>query len=154
MPLLAAWSNFHVECVFGVLLLLVFAASGTDRAAWITCRVREAALGHDDRGGGALATLPIPYGWGLRQYLYENLSVPGVVAIAELLPPPLPCLSRVLRLSRADGRAADRSIGAAFALSEAAAFGVFGAFGLLHLRETPLVLLATAPGRGAASLPG
>ena len=32
-----------------------------------------------------------------------------------------------------------------FALSDAVVFGVFAAFGLMHLRETPLVLCVTAP---------
>jgi hypothetical protein len=140
--LLGLWSNAHVECVFGVVLLLAFAVS-----EWVWPR----RLPRDEAGralviasAAAAATLLNPYGWGLWQYLYENLSVQGVVAIAELLPPPLPgyrafyvyvALTGVLLILDRRG----------FALSDAVVFGVFAAFGVMHLRETPLVLLATAP---------
>ena len=92
----------------------------------------------------AAATLLNPYGWGLWQYLYENLSVQGVVAIAELLPPALPgyrafyfYLALTATLLVVDRRG--------FALSDAVVFAVFATFGLMHLRETPLVLCVTAP---------
>ena len=139
---IAAWSNFHVECVFGVALLGAFAAS-----EWVWPR----RLTRGEAGKALLiaavaagATLLNPYGWGLWQYLYENLSVQGVVAIAELLPPPLRSyrafyayLVVTALLLVFDRRA--------FTLSEAAVFAVFGGFGLMHLRETPLVFCVTAP---------
>ncbi len=142
VALLALWSNVHVECVFGVVLLFAFAAS-----EWLWPRRlprAEARTALMIAMAAAAATLLNPYGWGLWQYLYENLSVQGVVAIAELLPPPLRpyrafyvylALTAVLLIL-------DRRN---VALSDAAAFGIFAAFGLLHLRETPLVLFATAP---------
>ena len=142
VALLGLWSNVHVECVFGVVLLFAFAAS-----EWIWPRRlprAEAGRALTITMAAAAATLLNPYGWGLWQYLYENLSVQGVVAIAELLPPSLPgyrafyayvALAAVLLIADRRG----------FALSDAVVFGVFAAFGLMHLRETPLVLFVTAP---------
>ena len=142
VPLVAAWSNFHVECVFGVLLLGVFAAAELIRPAWFSRR--QAALGLAVAGVAALATMVNPYGWGLAAYLYENLSVPDFVAIAELRPPRLPAYRAFfayLVLTWGLLAAQPRR----FTLSEGAVAVVFGALGLMHLRETPLVLLATAP---------
>ena len=142
VALVGLWSNVHVECVFGVVLLFAFAAS-----EWIWPRRlprAEAGRALTIAMAAAAATLLNPYGWGLWQYLYENLSVQGVVAIAELLPPSWPgyrafyayvALTGVLLIADRRG----------FALSDAVVFGVFAAFGLLHLRETPLVLCVTAP---------
>ena len=140
--LLGLWSNAHVECVFGVVLLLAFGAS-----EWVWPRRlprAEARRAIATAIAAAAATLLNPYGLGLWQYLYENLSVQGVVAIAELLSPSLPgyrafyvyvLLTGVLLIL-------DRR---SFALSDAVIFAIFAAFGVMHLRETPLVLLATAP---------
>jgi hypothetical protein len=142
VPLVAAWSNFHVECVFGVLLLVVFAAAELIRPAWFSRR--QAALGLAIAGVAALATMVNPYGWGLAAYLYENLSVPEFVAIAELRPPRLPAYRAFfvyLVLTWGLLAAQPRR----FTLSEGAVALVFGALGLMHLRETPLVFLATAP---------
>jgi len=85
-----------------------------------------------------------PYGWGLAAYLYENLSVPDFIAIAELRPPRLPAYRAFfayLVLTWSLLALQPRR----FTLSEGAVALVFGALGLMHLRETPLVLLATAP---------
>jgi hypothetical protein len=142
VALVGLWSNAHVECVFGVVLLFVFAAS-----EWVWPRRlprAEAGRALTIAMAAAAATLLNPYGWGLWQYLYENLSVQGVVAIAELLPPSWPgyrafyayvALTAVVLIADRRG----------FALSDTVVFGVFAAFGLLHLRETPLVLCVTAP---------
>ena len=142
VALVGLWSNAHVECVFGVVLLFAFAAS-----EWVWPRRlprAEAGRALTIAMAAAAATLLNPYGWGLWQYLYENLSVQGVVAIAELLPPSWPgyrafyayvALTAVLLIADRRG----------FALSDAVVFGVFAAFGLMHLRETPLVLCVTAP---------
>jgi hypothetical protein len=140
--LLGLWSNAHVECVFGVVLLFAFAAS---EWAWPRRLPRaEARRALAIAIAAAAATLLNPYGVGLWHYLHENLSVQGVVAIAELLPPSLPgyrafyvyaALTGILLISG----------WREFALSDAVVFAVFAAFGVMHLRETPLVLLATAP---------
>jgi hypothetical protein len=84
-------------------------------------------------------------------YLYENLSVPQILAIAELRPAYLP-----------DYRAYFLFVAAASVLFvlqfrtvrmwEAASLIVFATMGFQHLRLTPLVLLATAPAV-AARLP-
>lgn len=142
VPLVAAWSSFHVECVFGVLLLLVFSGAELIAPSWITRRQALVALGITAAAG--LATIANPYGWGLAAYLYENLSVPGIVAIAELRPPGVPAYRAFFAYLVLTGGlliAEPRR----FTLSEGATAAVFGALGLLHLRETPLVLLATAP---------
>ena len=151
--LLGAWSNAHVECVFGVVLLFAFAVS-----EWIWPRRlprTEARRAIGIAFAAAAATLLNPYGLGLWQYLYENLSVQRVVAIAELLPPSLPgyrafyvyvALTGALLILHRRG----------CALSDAVVFGVFATFGVMHLRETPLVLLVTAPAaaQGLAALTG
>jgi len=149
IPLIVAWSNFHVECVFGVLLFAVFSAAEVIRPSWLTRRQALKATGITTLSG--IATMSNPYGWGLLAYLNENLSVPQILAIAELLPPRLPAyraffaylvLTAVLLVTQ------PRRL----TLSEGAIATVFGTLGLLHLRETPLVLLATAP-MVAARLP-
>jgi hypothetical protein len=142
VPLVAGWSNFHVECVFGVLLLALFSAAEVIWPSWLTRREARHALGITALAG--LATMLNPYGWGLAAYLYENLSVPRIVAIAELQPPRLPAYRAFfvyLVLTAGLLIAQPRRL----TLSEAAVAIVSGTFGLLHLRETPFVLLATAP---------
>jgi hypothetical protein len=138
----AVWSNFHVECVFGVVLLGAFAASECIRPRRLSrAEARTAVV---IAIAAAAATLLNPYGWGLWRYLYENLSVQGVVAIAELRPPALPAyrafyayLALTAALLMFDRRG--------LTLSEATIFAVFGLFGVMHLRETPLVVCVTAP---------
>ena len=142
IPLIAVWSNFHVECVFGVLLFGVFSAAEVIWPSWLTRRQAMKAVGIASLAG--VATMLNPYGRGLAAYLYENLSVPQIVAIAELRPPPLPAyraffaylvLAAVVLVTQ------PRRL----TLSEGAIATLFGTLGLMHLRETPLVLLATAP---------
>ena len=144
--LIAIWSNFHVECVFGVLLLVAFAATEVIWPRRLPRPVAKTAV--IAACVSAAATLLNPYGWGLWHYLYENLSVQRVLAIAELLPPPLPGyrafyvylgLTAILLLLEPRRLAA----------SEAVVFVLFGVFGLMHLRETPLVLCVTAPAAAA-----
>jgi hypothetical protein len=142
IPLIAAWSNFHVECVFGVLLFAVVSTSEAIWPSWLTRRQAMTALGITSLAG--VATLLNPYGWGLASYLYENLSVPQIVAIAELQPPRLPAYRAFfayLVLTAVVLVVQPRQL----TLSEGAIATVFGTLGLMHLRETPLVLLATAP---------
>ena len=140
--LIAIWSNFHVECVFGVLLLGTFALSEailprrlTRAEAWKAVAV--AAL-------GGLATLANPYGWGLLAYLYENLSVPAILAISELQPPRLPAY-RAFYAFAALGALLLAVEPRRLTLSEAATAILFSSLGFLHLRETPLAVFAAAP---------
>ena len=142
IPVVAIWSNLHVECLFGVLMLGVFAAAETVRPGRLTRPEGWKALAIT--GVCALATLANPYGWGLAAYLYENLSVPAILVIAELQPPRLPAYRAffafaalaVLLLAVEPRR---------LTLSELATALVFAVLGFLHLRETPLVVFATAP---------
>lgn len=142
VPLIAVWSNFHVECVFGVLLLGVFSMAELIWPSWLARRQAWQALGITAVAG--FATILNPYGWGLAAYLYENLSVPRIVAIAELQPPRLPGYRAFfVYLLLTAGLLASQP--RRQTMSEVAIAIVFGTLGLMHLRETPLVLLATAP---------
>jgi hypothetical protein len=142
IPLIALWSNLHVESVFGVVFIGVFAVGTFVRPSALT---RPAAIHAVLVAlGCGLATLANPYGWGLIAYLYENLSVLQMVSIAELQPPYLPdyrafffylVLTGVLLLIQ------PRSL----RLWEVLVVLTFGTLGVMHLRLTPLVLLATAP---------
>ncbi|HET9271927.1 MAG TPA: hypothetical protein VFO31_27300, partial [Vicinamibacterales bacterium] len=85
IPIVALWSNLHVECIFGVLLLALFAGVELARPAALDRRESLRALGI--AGAAALATLANPYGWGLIEYLLENTRVPAMLDIAELAPP-------------------------------------------------------------------
>ena len=142
VPLIAGWSNFHVECVFGVLLLLVFGSAELMWPAALTRQQAVRALGI--AAAAAAATLLNPYGWGLAAYLYENLSVPQFVAIAELQPPRLPAY-RAFFVFLAATWGLVAAFPRRFTLSEGAIAAVFGGLGLMHLRETPLIFLAAAP---------
>lgn len=142
VPLAALWSNFHVECVFGVLMLGIFAAAEWLRPASLARR--EAARALLIALASAGATLVNPYGAGLIAYLYENWSVPGILTIAELLPPPWPAyrafyayvaLCAALFLWRW------RTV----QLWEAGIALLFAAAGARFLRLTPLIFVATAP---------
>ena len=142
IPLIALWSNFHVEVVFGVLLIGLFGAAELIRPAALTRR--EAGIVLVIAALGAVATMANPYGWGLAVYLYENLSVPQILAIAELRPPPLPAY-RAFYAYLVIGALLLALEPRSLTLREVFAAVTFGSFGALHLRETPLVLLVTAP---------
>ena len=142
IPYVVLWSNFHAECVFGVLLIGIFAAAELLRPSVLTRR--DAALAVLIALAGFVATMASPYGWGLFRYLYENWRLPRLASIAELLPPPIPtypafyvylvaCAALVV-WRRRDLR-----------LWEVIAVGVFAMLGLQYLRLTPLVLFASAP---------
>jgi hypothetical protein len=85
IPIVALWSNLHVECVFGVALLALFAVVELVRPAALDRRESLRAAGI--AGVAALAMLANPYGWGLIEYLLENTRVPAMLDIAELAPP-------------------------------------------------------------------
>lgn len=142
VPAVALWSNVHVECVFGVLLIWLFAASEMIRPAVLTRhearRAAAAAL------GCAGALLANPYGWGLLAYLYENRSVPRILTIAELEPPPLPAYRAFYVYLAVLGALAIWQW-RMLRLWEIASGVFFASLGLRFLRLTPLVLLATAP---------
>lgn len=142
VPLVVAWSNFHVESVFGVALLGCFALGTlieSDPAArplaWRATAVTALA---------AAAVLANPYGFGLVQYLIDNASVPEVIRIAELQPPYLPNYAPFFVYLLALGGiflVHTRS----FRVWEALAAGLFAILALRHLRFTPLLLCTTAP---------
>jgi hypothetical protein len=142
VPLIALWSNAHAESILGVLLVGLFGISEWLRPAALDRReaVRTLAIAMSC----ALAILANPYGWGPILYMYENLSVPQLLNIAELQPAHLPAyraffvylgVACVLLLS------APRRL----TLWEASGALVTAALGLRFVRLTPLVFLVTAP---------
>lgn len=142
VPLVAVWSNLHVECVFGVAFVSACAIAELIRpVSWPRSEaLRALAIAF----AAAMATMANPYGWGLLAYLYENMAVPQFLAIAELQPPYLPeyrAFFAYLAAAAALLLSAPRSIRTHDLLT----LGIFGALGAMHLRLTPLVLLTTAP---------
>jgi hypothetical protein len=142
VPLVALWSNFHVESIFGVALLGLFAVMEVGRPSALPRRQALAALGIAALCG--LALVATPYGVGIVRYFRENAALPGILDIVEVQPPGLPAyrgfyaylvilgvlllaFPRVLR---------------PWELLAAVVFGVLGA---RYLRLTPLVFLVTAP---------
>lgn len=142
VPLVVVWSNAHVEAVFGVLLIGLFAASETLRPALL--RRSEALRALAVAAACAVALLANPYGWGLVAYLVENVGVPRIMRIAELMPPP-PYPYRAFYLYLAILGVALASTPRRTSLGEWLIAVVFAALGLRYLRLTPLVCLATAP---------
>jgi hypothetical protein len=113
--------------------------------------VRPAALTRGDAVRAILvtavclaATMASPYGWGLLAYLFENWSVPRMMAIAELQPPPL-LGYRAFYLYLGVCAAVLASQWRTLQLREFVTAAAFAALGLRFLRLTPLVLLVTAP---------
>ena len=142
IPIVALWSNVHVESVFGVGLVAIFAIGETVRPSSLPRRDAVRALGI--AGGCLLATMANPYGWGLFRYLAENLAVPRMFDIAELQPPYLPAY-RAFFLYAIVAAALLLSQPKRLALWEAITMGVFAIVGFRYLRLTPLLFLATAP---------
>ena len=142
IPGIALWSNLHVECVFGVLLIGLFAVGEVMRPSALTRA--EALRAVLIAAACAVSTAANPYGWGLVAYLYENLSVPQMMTIAELRPPYLPEYRAFFAYLLVGGLLLAWQW-RALRLWEALAAGTFATLGTLHLRLTPLVLLATAP---------
>lgn len=147
IPWLAVWSNFHVECVFGVILIGTFAVMEWTRPRSLSrTEARRAVL---TTVLGAMATMGNPYGWGLVRYLYENRSVPEILTIAELLPPPLMpyrafyvyalVCAIAVALRWRDVR-----------LWQVVAISAFAILGARYLRLTPIVFLVSAPAVAAA----
>lgn len=142
VPIVALWSNLHSECVFGVLLIGLFALAELVWPATLTRRDAVRAL--TSAACCAAALLLNPYGWGLLQYLYENVSVPQILSIAELRPPYLPAY-RAFFVYVAIVVVLLLSLPRRLMLSELLVVLVFAALGLRYIRLTPLVFLATAP---------
>ena len=103
VPMVALWSNLHLECVFGVALIGLFALAELARPSALARR--EALRALTVAASAAAAMLANPYGWGLFQYLFENATVPQILSIAELRPSLPSGLPRVLRLRGRRGAA-------------------------------------------------
>jgi hypothetical protein len=142
IPVVALWSNLHVECFLGVLLVGLFAAAELVRPAALGRR--EAVRGLAIAGTCLAATLINPYGWGIVRYFAENWQVPQFLNIAELRPAYLPNY-RAFFLYLAVGAALLLWRPRTTALWELIAAILFAALGVKFLRFTPLVFLVTAP---------
>lgn len=142
VPGIALWSNFHVECVFGVVLIGILAV--VELARPVTLTRREALRASIIAIACGVATMANPYGWGLIAYLYENWSVPQMLNIAELQPPPLsPYRAFFLYLIACAVLLAWQR--RTLRIWEVVAAATFAALGVRYLRLTPLILLVTAP---------
>jgi hypothetical protein len=142
IPMFALWSNLHVECIFGVLLIGLFALAEIVRPSALTRRDALHALAI--AAGCAAAVLVNPYGWGLLEYVYENASVPQILSIAELRPAYLPTY-RAFFVYVGIAVLLVVSLPRRLTLSEALTGLVFATLGSRYLRLTPLLFLATAP---------
>lgn len=146
VPVVALWSNLHVEAFVGAGLVGLFAVSEIVRPLALTRREGLRALAI--AAGCLVATLANPYGWGIAAYLLENWQVPGLLNIAELRPAYLPTYRPFfVYLAAAALLLAWRP--RSTAPWEAAALLIFGALGARFLRFTPLLFMATAPAAAA-----
>jgi hypothetical protein len=142
VPLLAIWSNLHVEAVLGGIAIAIFATAELARPSALS---RQDALRAIGIASLALAaTLINPYGVGLWQYLIENRSVTQLLQVAELEPPQVMSyrafflyliVAAVLLGSRLRN----------MHLWEITLVVAAGAIGLRYIRFTPLVFIVTAP---------
>jgi hypothetical protein len=144
--LIALWSNAHIECIFGILLLAIFAAGEWAVPSVLTRGEAARAIGI--AAACAAAALANPYGVGLYRYVYENASVPQLLAIAELRPAYwaqyraffvfvfIACFVAALATIAPIKR---------FAVWEVASTIAFAWLGWRYLRLTPLVVFVAAP---------
>lgn len=142
VPLVAIWSNLHVEAAFGAFVVAVFAAVELVRPAALPRREGKLAVGIAALCG--LATLVNPYGVGIWQYLIENRAVTGLLEIAELQPPYLPSYRAFFLYLIVTGVAlalAPRGI----RVWELVIVGLAALLGLRYLRLTPIVVIVSAP---------
>jgi hypothetical protein len=142
IPIVAVWSNFHGEAILGVLFLSIFAGAELLRPSWLTRREAIRAALTSVVCGAAL--LLNPYGWGLIAYMYENISVPSVLSIAELRPAYLPAY-RAFFAFVALAAIAFVSLPRRLTLWEGVSLLLVAALGFRFLRLTPLVALVGAP---------
>ena len=142
VPIVAIWTNFHSEAVLGAAVVALFASAELVRPAALDRR--EAAKALAMAAACALATLATPYGWGVFRYLFENLSVPSVLDIAELAPPYLPAY-RAFFVYLAIWAVVLLSQPKQLRLWEVVVGAAAAALGLRFLRLTPLLVLVTAP---------
>ena len=140
--LVAAWANFHVECVFGVALIGLFGIAEYLRPRDLPRREAVFVIGL--AGASLLATMVNPYGIGLLRYLYENSFVPQVINIAELLPPYLPNY-RAFFVWAIAGVLAVLLHWRRVTLADGLMLAPFAYLAFNHLRMTPLFFLVSAP---------
>ncbi len=143
VPLVGVWSNLHVECVLGAALAGLFAMTEVVRPSTLTRREAVRALGLAT--AAAAATLANPYGWGVLQYLAENLMVPASLDIAELRPPYWPSYRGFFVFSTIAAALIAFVRPRRTTIWDVTALGGAAALGLRFIRLTPLVVWAAAP---------
>lgn len=142
MPLIALWSNLHVGCAFGVMVVGLFGASELIRPAALARREAIRAVGIAI--GCLVAMLANPYGWGIFAYLVENTRLPQLMVIAEVQPPYLPTY-RAFFVFTIVAALALVATPRRLALRELVTASAVVWLGLSYLRLTPLVPLAMTP---------
>jgi hypothetical protein len=141
IPLIVVWSNVHVESVFGVALIGLFAAAEWLQPSSLPRGEATRAIGIAALAGAA--TIVNPYGTGILQYLYENTAVPSLINIAELQAPYLPNYRGFFALG-ALTIAVTALRARTVAFWEWMILIAFGILGLRYLRFTPMAAIATA----------
>jgi hypothetical protein len=142
VPLLAVWSNLHVEAVLGGMMVAIFAAAEFLRPCALSRQDAARAIGIASIA--LAATMINPYGVGLWQYLMENRSVTSLLQIAELQPPQVMSyraffLYLIVASLILGSRLRDMH------LWEVTLAVAAGALGLRYIRFTPLIFIVTAP---------
>jgi hypothetical protein len=142
VPIVAIWSNLHVEAAFGPIVIGIFALAEFVRPSALSRRDAGQAMGIAAVCG--IATVANPYGIGLWQYLIENTSLVHLLEIAELQPAYLPAYRAFFLYLIAAAVLVvlpDRSVRP----WELAIVGLAAAIGMAHLRFTPLPFILGAP---------
>ena len=142
VPLLAVWSNLHVEAVLGGITIAIFSIAELVRPSALSRRDALRATGIASLA--LAATLINPYGVGIWQYLLENRTVTQLLEVAELQPPQVMSyraffLYLIVAALILGSRLRHMHLWE-IALAVAAA-----AAGLRYIRFTPLIFILTAP---------
>lgn len=142
VPIVAVWSNMHVEAAFAPVVIAIFALIEVARPSALSRRDARQAFGIAAACG--IATLVNPYGIGLWQYLIENTSLVHLLEIAELQPAYLPSY-RAFFLFLIAASVLLVLPGRTVKPWEIAIVALAAATGLGHLRFTPLPFILGAP---------
>ena len=142
VPLLAIWSNLHVEAVLGGMMIAIFAAAEFVRPSSLSRQEAARAIGLASIA--LAATLINPYGTGLWHYLMENRSVTSFLQLAELQQPQVMSyraffLYLIVASLILGSRLRDMHVWEVTLAAAAAALG------LRYIRFTPLIFIVTAP---------
>lgn len=142
IPVVAVWSNFHAESLFGAALVGIFAFCELVRPGSLSRSQAWKAMGV--AAVATLANMANPYGPGLFLYLLEGSRAPEIVQIAELRPAYLPTYAPFFAYLAA-GVVLMIWKRRSLALWEVLAFAAFAFLALRHVRFVTLFMCVTAP---------